>query len=74
MVFSYVEVRERFSAFLGHALTQDQVKLSSRDRRAFASRPERLPKVSRFDIRSTNLPITQADSLESLQESRTRYW
>ena len=72
-VYSYTEARERLSALLERALTEGQVKFRSRDGRVFIIRPERPPKTSPFDVRSVKLPITKADILEAIRESRARF-
>lgn len=73
IVYSYTEARQRLSALLERALSEGQVKLRSRDGRVFIIRPERPLKSSPFDVRSLKLPITKADILEAIRESRERF-
>lgn len=73
IVYSYAEVRERFSAVLDRALSEGQVKFRNRDGRMFVIRPERAMKASPFDVRSVNLPILKSDILEAIRESRERF-
>ena len=72
-IYSYMEARERLSALLERALAEGQVKFRSRDGRVFVIRPERPPKTSPFDVRSVQLPITKAEILEAIRESRARF-
>lgn len=71
--YSYAEARERLSTLLERALMEGQVKLKSRDGRVFVIRPERPPKTSPFDVRSVKLPISKADILDAIRESRARF-
>ncbi|HUN23910.1 MAG TPA: hypothetical protein PK299_12350 [Anaerolineales bacterium] len=71
--YSYSEARERLSTLLERALMEGQVKLRSRDGRVFIIRPEKLPKTSPFDVRSVKLPISKADILDAIHESRARF-
>ncbi len=71
-VYSFAEARERLAALLERALTEGQVKLRSREGRVFIIRPERLPKTSPFEVRSVKLPVSKADILDAIRESRAR--
>ena len=71
--YSYSEARERLSVLLERALAEGQVKLRSRDGRVFIIRPERPSKTSPFDVRSVKLPISKADILDAIRESRARF-
>ena len=64
IVYTSSEVQKRFSALLKKALSDGQV---------FVIRPETSAKKSPFDVRSIKLPITKADILDTIRESRTRY-
>jgi hypothetical protein len=73
MVYSYAEVRERFSVLLERALSEGQIKFRNRDGRMFVIRPERPVKTSPFDVRSIKLPILKSDILDAVRESRERF-
>lgn len=60
-IYSYSEARERLSTLLERALMEGQVKLRNRDGRVFVIRPEPLPKISPFDVRSVELAISKVD-------------
>ena len=72
-VYTSSEVQKQFSALLKKALREGQVKFKTKDGQIFVIRPEKPAKESPFDVRSIKLPITKADILEAIRESRTRY-
>ncbi|RMG41672.1 MAG: type II toxin-antitoxin system Phd/YefM family antitoxin [Methanobacteriota archaeon] len=71
-VYTYTEARKRLSVLLEKAWSEGQVKVRSRDGRVFVILPERASTSSPFDVRSIKLPITKADILEAIRESRVR--
>jgi hypothetical protein len=73
MVYTYAELRERFSSLLEKAVTEGQIKFKNQDGQVFVIRPEQPLKKSPFDVRSIKLPITRRDIFEAIQESRARY-
>ncbi len=73
MVYTYAELRERFSSLLEKAVTEGQIKFKNQDGQVFVIRPEQPLKKSPFDVRSIKLPITRQDIFEAIQESRARF-
>ena len=73
MVYTSSEVQRRFSTLLKKALSEGQVKFKTKDGQVFVIRPETPAKKSPFEVRSIKLPITKADILDAIRESRTRY-
>jgi len=73
MVYTASEVQKQFPALLKKALSEGQVKFKTKDGQVFVIRPEMPAKKSPFEIRSIKLPITRADILDAIRESRTRY-
>lgn len=73
MVYTYAELRERFSSLLEKAVTEGQIKFKNQDGQVFVIRPEQPHKKSPFDVRSIKLPITKQDIFEAIPESRARF-
>ncbi len=73
MVYTYAELRERFSSLLEKAVTEGQIKFKNQDGQVFVIRPEQPLKKSPFDVRSIKLPITKQDIFEAIPESRARF-
>jgi hypothetical protein len=73
MIYSSSEVQKQFPILLKKALSEGQIKFKTNDGQIFIIRPEILPKVSPFEVRSIKLPITRSDILEAIRESRARY-
>ena len=73
MIYTSSEVQKQFPALLKKALSDGQVKFKTKDGQIFIIRPEALPKLSPFEVRSIKLPITRADILEAIRENRARY-
>ena len=73
IIYTISEVKQQFSTLLKKALREGQVKFKTKDGQVFVIRPETSAKKSPFDVRSIKLPITRADILEAIRESRARY-
>lgn len=73
IVYTSSELKKQFSALLKKALRDGQVKFKTKDGQVFVIRPETPAKKSPFEVRSIKLPITKADILEAIRESRARY-
>ncbi len=73
MIYTASQVQKQFSTLLKKALREGQVQFKTKDGQVFVIRPLRPAKKSPFDVRSIKLPITKADILESIRESRARY-
>jgi hypothetical protein len=71
-VYSYAEAQKQLGVLLERASAEGQVKLRGRDGRIFVIRPEGVVKGSPFDVPSVKLPISKADILEAIRESRAR--
>ena len=73
MVYTITEVKKQFSTLLKKALSEGQIKFKTNDGQVFVIRPEISAKKSPFEVRSIKLPITTADILDAVRESRTKY-
>jgi hypothetical protein len=73
IIYTISEVKQQFSTLLKKALSEGQVKFKTKDGQVFVIRPETSAKKSPFEVRSVKLPITKADILDAVRESRARY-
>ena len=73
MVYTIPEVKKQFSTLLKKALSEGQIKFKTDDGQVFVIRPETPAKKSPLEVRSIRLPISRADILDAVRESRTRY-
>jgi hypothetical protein len=70
MIYTISEIPKRFSTLLRKALSEGQAQFKTKDGQVFMIAPVRPVRKSPFDVRSLNLPVTKADILESIRESR----
>ena len=88
MIYTTSQVQKQFSVLLKKALKEGQVQFKTRDGQLFVISPVRAraathaPRCreacsagekSPFEVRSVKLPITRADILQSIRDSRERY-
>lgn len=74
MIYTTSQVQKQLSALLKKALSEGQVQFKTRNGQIFVIRPMLgAPKRSPFEVRSVKLPITRADILQSIRDSRERY-
>jgi hypothetical protein len=68
-VYTYSDARQKFSLVLESAQKEGKVLVRRRDGRLFSISPERTTK-SPFDVKGIRSPVTTADILETLRETR----
>ncbi len=86
MIYTTSQVQKQFSILLKKALSEGQVQFKTRDGQLFVISPVRAraathaPRCgcsagekSPFEVRSVKLPITRADILQSIRDSRERH-
>jgi len=75
MIYTTSQVQKQFSILLKKALNEGQVQFKTRDGQLFVISPvrARAVKKSPFEVRSIKLPITRADILQSIRDSRERH-
>jgi hypothetical protein len=75
MIYTTSQVQKQFSVLLKKALSEGQIQFKTKDGQLFIIRPVRAhtAKKSPFEVGSIKLPITRADILQSIRDSRERY-
>ena len=75
MIYTTSQVQKQFSILLKKAFKEGQVQFKTRDGQLFVISPVRVraAKKSPFEVRSVKLPITRADILQSIRDSRERH-
>ncbi len=75
MIYTTSQVQKQFSILLKKALKEGQVQFKTRDGQLFVISPVRVraSKKSLFEVRSVKPPITRADILQSIRDSRERH-
>jgi len=70
MIYTISEFPKRFSTLLRKAVNEGQVQFKTKDGQVFIIAPVPPVNKSPFDVRSIKLPITKADILDAIRESR----